>query len=124
TLLYPRNFANELQHIRMKKLGLLALLLCFTQQLIAQTPTTAIERLRYHVYYLADDSLAGRLTGTTGEMKAANYIVQEFQKIGLQPGGEKGSWLQPFTFTAKQTYGGSLLYFDGEKRNFGSEFAT
>lgn len=108
----------------MKKILLFALLLCLSAQLLAQPLNKRSDRLRYHVYYLADDSLAGRLTGTTGEAKAANYIVQEFKKMGLQAAGEKGDWLQPFTFTAKQTYGGSVVIFDGKKQNFSSDYAV
>lgn len=107
----------------MKNILLLLALVAFTVQVNAQDITALSAKLRYHVYYLADDSLAGRLTGTTGEAKAANYIVQEFKKTGLQPAGENGNWLQPFTFTAKQTFGGSVATFDKEKLSFGTEYA-
>ena len=47
------------------------------------------------VRYLADDGLEGRLSGSTGERCAADYVAQEFQRIGLAPGGVAGSYLQP-----------------------------
>jgi transposase InsO family protein len=34
---------------------------------------------------LSDDSFEGRKTGTAGNQKARDYIVQAFQKHGLQP---------------------------------------
>jgi hypothetical protein len=108
----------------MKKIALLCILSVLAVQAVAQDLTALSAKLRYHVYYLADDSLSGRLTGTTGEAKAANYIVQEFFKIGLQPAGEKGDWLQPFSFTAKQAFGGTVVSFDKEKISFGTDYAV
>ncbi len=108
----------------MKKIFLLFALGVFAIQVVAQDLNALSAKLRYHVYYLADDSLAGRLTGTTGEAKAANYIVQEFRNIGLIPAGENGNWLQPFTFTAKQTFGGTVVAFDKEKLSFATDYAV
>lgn len=108
----------------MKKISLLLLLLVLFQQGIGQDLKTLSAKLRQHVYYLAADSLGGRLTGTTGEAKAANYIIQEFNQIGLEPAGEKGDWLQPFSFTAKQSYGGAVVAFDGKKLSFAADYAV
>ena len=47
------------------------------------------------VRYLADDALEGRLSGTTSEQCAAEYIALEFERIGLAPGGAGGGYLQP-----------------------------
>jgi aminopeptidase YwaD len=82
--------------------------LLLSSQLFAQNATLT-ERLRYHVYYLADDSLEGRLTGTRGEEKAKAYISKSFAEIGLKPAGDAGSWYQAFTFTSKQELGKSEL---------------
>lgn len=41
--------------------------------------------LKAHIKYLASDELEGRLTGSIGEEKAANYIATEFRKLGLKP---------------------------------------
>jgi Zn-dependent M28 family amino/carboxypeptidase len=43
-----------------------------------------------HIQYLADDKLEGRGTGTEGFAKAAGYVTEQFQKVGLQPAGEHG----------------------------------
>ncbi|PCJ66764.1 MAG: hypothetical protein COA58_04710 [Bacteroidetes bacterium] len=45
-------------------------------------------RVKKHVKYLADDELEGRLTGSAGETKSAEYIARQFEKIGLTPMGE------------------------------------
>lgn len=58
-------------------------------------PITAMDDIRY----LADDALAGRLTGTPGADSAAAYLARRFEQVGLQPA--KGGWFQTFT-VAKQ----------------------
>lgn len=52
--------------------------------------------LREDITFLADDALEGRAIGTPGEEKAANYIAEAFEKIGLLPKGTEG-FFQPFT---------------------------
>lgn len=75
-------------------------------ELKAQIATEALTpRLRYHVYYLADDSLEGRQTGSKGEYMAADYLIKQFNDIGLQPAGDGGDWKQAFSFTGKQAFG-------------------
>jgi hypothetical protein len=46
------------------------------------------------VRYLADDALGGRLAGSAGEHCAGEFIAAEFKRLGLQPGGEHGTWFQ------------------------------
>ncbi|MFQ5636801.1 MAG: hypothetical protein ACE5IR_02260, partial [bacterium] len=40
------------------------------------------EELRAHVYFLADDLLEGRNTGSRGARIAAHYIANQFQRLG------------------------------------------
>lgn len=67
-------------------------------------PTTAsaisAEDARQHVERLASAEMEGRLTGTLGERRATAYVAAVFQQLGLQPGGNDGSWFQAFPFTA------------------------
>jgi aminopeptidase YwaD len=62
------------------------------------------ERLREHVTYLASDKLDGRRTGTAGARLAAEYIVREFARYKLKPGGteagEDRRYVQQFPFVA------------------------
>lgn len=51
--------------------------------------------LREDITFLADDALEGRAIGTPGEEKAAIYIAEAFEKIGLSPKGTEG-YFQPF----------------------------
>jgi len=54
-----------------------------------------VANLKLHIQYLADDKLEGRRTGTKGEQLALAYIVDQYQKIGLQPKGKEG-YVQTF----------------------------
>ena len=59
---------------------------------------TADDRVRAHVEFLADDLLEGRATGERGHAIAAAYVSSQFRALGLQPGGEGGSWYQQVPF--------------------------
>lgn len=47
------------------------------------------EDLQKHASYLASDELGGRYTGTEGQVKAAEYISEHFERLGLEPLGDK-----------------------------------
>jgi hypothetical protein len=49
-----------------------------------------------HVQALAAPAMEGRASGTPGGERAAAYIAAEFAGAGLTPGGEAGSYFQPF----------------------------
>ena len=68
------------------------MLLVFCGSTFAQTQQ---ERLTRHVYTLAGDSLRGRKAGSEDAAKAAAYIINQFEEIGIQPYFEEG-WYQPF----------------------------
>jgi len=67
----------------------LALVLLLPAVLAAQRPTTAAD-VRRLLYPLADDSMAGRMTGSPGEARAARLIAAEMQRAGLKPMGDSG----------------------------------
>lgn len=73
----------------------------------AQRTTPAIKgtEIMQHLRFLASDELAGRKPGTPGGDSAAAYIAREFARFGLEPGGENGSFFQPFEFTAAMKMG-------------------
>jgi hypothetical protein len=67
---------------------------------------SAIQRLRLHVAALSDDSLAGRNAGYPGEAAAAEYIAQQFRRMGLVPivrdSAGAPTYLQAFDFTPRR----------------------
>ena len=54
------------------------------------------DRFEQHVAFLADDTLAGRGTGSAGLNAAADYVAAEFKAAGLVPYGDGGDWYQHF----------------------------
>jgi hypothetical protein len=46
------------------------------------------------VRYLADDALEGRLAGSPGSACAADFLAGEFERLGLTPAGEDGTFFQ------------------------------
>ena len=54
-----------------------------------------------HVAVLADDKLEGRITGSAGHRKAAEYVAEEFARSGLMPAGTVG-FLQPVHLISRE----------------------
>jgi membrane dipeptidase len=52
------------------------------------------EKAYEHIKILASDALQGRMSGTPGYRKAAEYVATKFKELGLQPAGDKASWFQ------------------------------
>ncbi len=69
---------------------ILICLLAFNLQ-AAQIEST---RLSETVKVLASDEFEGRAPGSPGEEKTVPYLIQRFADLGLQPGGENGTWTQ------------------------------
>ena len=61
---------------------------------------------------LAADEFEGRLTGTAGIQKAADYIVEQLRVIGATPLPGADDFRLPFEFTAGLSDGGSRLTID------------
>lgn len=55
-------------------------------------------RILAHIQTLADDSFQGRGTGTPGEKAASDYIISQFEALGLDPKGDEGTFKQRFPF--------------------------
>src|SRR6478752_2971449 len=60
----------------------------------AADPDISPDRVKAHVAYLSSDRLEGRGPGTRGEVLATEYLAAEFQKAGLAPAGERGTFFQ------------------------------
>jgi Zn-dependent M28 family amino/carboxypeptidase len=61
------------------------------------TPAERAERWWQDVATLADDGMEGRLTGSPGHGRAADYVVGRMREIGLRPAGTEG-YLQDVDF--------------------------
>ena len=50
--------------------------------------------IRTRIYIVADDSMQGRQAGTPGNFKMTSYLERELSRLGLEPGGENGTFFQ------------------------------
>jgi hypothetical protein len=79
-----------------------------------KTENPKIISLEEDVAFLANDSLAGRETGTPQELIAANYLRERMQSIGLQPKGNSETYFQTFTFKPKKDPHSEAQFIDGD----------
>ena len=49
-----------------------------------------------HVRFLADDLLEGRAPATRGSELAMRYVAAQYERLGLKPAGDHGTWFQRF----------------------------
>jgi hypothetical protein len=70
----------------------------FAQKLI-KTDEETINSLEQNLSYLASDRLEGRLMGSRGEKLAYEFLIDNFQSLGLSPKGNDGGYLQAFTLS-------------------------
>ena len=62
------------------------------------SPDITAEDLRQRLFAFAADSMMGRESGSAGDYAAAKYIAGEFKRLGLEPGGENGTYFQTVPF--------------------------
>ena len=65
------------------------------------------------LYVFADDSMEGRDAGTQGNVRGTNYLAAEARRIGLEPGGENGSFFQTVPMVNRGTDSSSTLEVAG-----------
>ena len=98
-------FMNE----KNKNLLMMGVLLLFGYGLFQQNNSTDHvfrnadineEEILDHIIYLADDGMAGRYPGTRTSKDAISYISKFWRSVGLKPGGENRSFVQPFDISS------------------------
>jgi hypothetical protein len=80
-------------------------------------PAITANDLRTRLYQLADDSMGGRRIGEPGNFVGTAYVAREFQRLGLRPAGDAGSYFQVIPFgpagfdsaASRLTVGGTAL---------------
>lgn len=103
---------TDIQHRFITLPGLLVLVsACSGAGAPTPTPTPAIDPVATavgtitaevivgHISFLASDELMGRDTPSPGLERAAEYIAEDFRSMGLQPGGDEGTFLQRYPYT-------------------------
>ncbi len=66
------------------------------QQRAPQNESIRQEDLRADLFFLAGDSLRGRLTDTEENRTAADFIRSRFERMGLKPAASGNSYFQPY----------------------------
>lgn len=86
--------------MKSRRIVLNLLILIYTFSLYAQTEkekvieTTSKATIEGHVYFLADDLLKGRETGTSENKIAALYLANTFRSYGVKPNPKTGTFYQ------------------------------
>ncbi len=63
-------------------------------QALATGPDISAARILERTKILSSDEFEGRAPGTPGEDKTVEYLVTEFQRLGLAPGNPDGTYVQ------------------------------
>ncbi len=68
------------------------------QMAASANPTSVIspDAIYQHLSVIADDSMMGRDTPSAGLDMTAQYVADQFARLGLEPGGEDGTWFQRY----------------------------
>ncbi len=69
--------------------------------------------LRAVVAEIADDRYQGRGPGSVGDILARQYLIEQMTAMGLVPGGEGGSWEQPFALVGVNAVQPPVWLFSG-----------
>lgn len=78
---------------------------------------------RSRIYLIADDSMQGREAGANGNLRMTSYLAKEAARMGLQPGGENGSWFQTIPMIRRATDSSSTLSVSGGRLRLFTDFA-
>jgi hypothetical protein len=105
----------------------LSLVTLSAQQRAPQNDSIRQEDLRADLFFLAGDSLRGRLTDTEENRAAGDFIKSRFERMGLEPAGPGGSYFQPYNLMTATLADGNALDLaaaDGATRHLrsGQEF--
>ncbi|HTE44366.1 MAG TPA: M28 family peptidase [Gemmatimonadaceae bacterium] len=88
-------------------------------------PTTAditVRDLMTRTYIIADDSMEGRDTGRRGGVRSANYIARELARLGLEPAGDNGTFLQAIPWISRTPDSTSTLQIGATSLHWGTDF--
>jgi len=105
----------------MKKIALFLSVFVFVSCSKRFYPEISVSDLENTINYLASDSLKGRKPGEPGDKKAAAFILEKFQKAGLQP--LFGNGFQKFGLVAEVELGqANFFQFNGKNYIFSADF--
>lgn len=78
------------------------------------------QKLREHAYWLADDARKGRYTSSDAQKATADYVKGRFLQLGLEPLGDKKTFVQSYPLEAVVLHASSSVALAGiETKDFG-----
>lgn len=112
----------------MKRTAIWAILMAITVSACAQQNPTAVkysklitpEFAKQQLSIIASDDMEGRETGKPGAEKAAKYLAEQYQKLGLLP-ANKGSYFVNVPL-AQRVYSAKRFSINGTFYNYGTDF--
>ena len=69
--------------------------------------------LKTRLYIFADDSIRGRAAGTADNLRGATYIERELKRLGLEPGGDNGTYFQDVPLSSRAVAKDAALTING-----------
>jgi hypothetical protein len=111
------------QFYNMKQLLFISVFIC--NLAVAQSDKSILKSVKKSVYFLADDKLEGRRTGTAGESIAGHFIGKSFIDIGLEPVFNSNEsygkmYTQIFEVNEGVMYKSNRIEFNNNKEKFES----
>ena len=87
---------------------------------MAELPAINTDRMLQDIRALSSDEYEGRLPGSKGETLTVNYLIDQFKRIGLEPGNPDGSWTQKVSLVSLKPLpqGGFVVKKGGARREF------
>ncbi|SEN04322.1 Zn-dependent amino-or carboxypeptidase, M28 family [Luteibacter sp. UNCMF331Sha3.1] len=92
-------------------------------------PDITADDFAAHLRVISSDEYDGRKPGTLGERLTTNYIIEQFKRMGLEP-GNKGDWIQTVPAVSTALNGQDTLSLDvaegggTEKFAFGNDMVA
>jgi Peptidase family M28/PA domain len=80
------------------------------------------DQLRADLFFLASDAMQGRLTNTPTNGIAADFVLSRFERLGLKPGGQNGSFehrYQLMTGAIQEGNAASIVAAAGRRNDLG-----
>ncbi|NLW97732.1 M28 family metallopeptidase [Luteimonas wenzhouensis] len=87
-------------------------------------PDIDADDLRELVATLASDEFEGRAPGSAGEEKTVAYIQAQYERIGLEPGGDNGTWFQTVPMIETTADTSTVLRLDSNGNQRELKFGT
>lgn len=91
-------------------------------QYLSNADKKLVKALKNHIQFLASDALEGRRAGTNGEQKAVDYIIGQYQELGIKALGVDG-YIQNFPIDEGNALtGNSFLKVNKQKLTVDSSY--